>query len=224
MIYGRDIMKTTILASLPGMFERTITIGSIGKMFGVTGWKIGWCIAPEDIIRSIWMVHQFVPFSVVTPLQVCCGKRESTGNIINHIQEAAAVALEKAMESDYFAKNTARYEHLRNKLRDLLVANNFTPTLSHGGYFIVADTQHLENLLPPISDENPETRRDFRVCRFLTQEVGVTAIPLSPFYERTPGTGGDIPGRYARFAFCKGEDLLDKATERFEAYYAGRKT
>jgi aspartate/methionine/tyrosine aminotransferase len=127
------------------------------------------------------------------------------------------------MESDYFEATTAQYEHLRNKLRDMLVASNLDPTLPHGGYFIMADTEHLESVLPPISQENPETRRDFRVCRFLTKEVGVTAIPPSAFYERKPGAGGDVPGKYARFAFCKGEDLLDKAKERFEAYYAGRK-
>ncbi|KAJ3415363.1 Kynurenine--oxoglutarate transaminase 3 [Chytridiales sp. JEL 0842] len=202
LVYSDSPTPMIKFASLPGMFERTITIGSIGKMFGVTGWKIGWCIAPEEIIRSIWMIHQFVPFSVVTPLQ-----------------EAAAVSLEKAMESDFFLKTTAQYEHLRNKLRDLLAESNLAPTLPHGGYFIMADTERLESLLPPISEANPEKRRDYRVCRFLTKEVGVTAIPPSAFYERKPGAGGDVPGKYARFAFCKGEDLLDKAQEQFKAYF-----
>ena len=63
-------LRITNTASLPGMFERTITVGSVGKMFGVTGWKVGWILSTPEIVRSVWMVHQFVPFAIVTPLQV----------------------------------------------------------------------------------------------------------------------------------------------------------
>ncbi|KAJ3316641.1 Kynurenine--oxoglutarate transaminase 3 [Blyttiomyces sp. JEL0837] len=190
-------------ASLPGMFERTITIGSIGKMFGVTGWKIGWCMAPEDIVRSIWMVHQFVPFSVVTPLQ-----------------EAAASALEIAMKTNYFPETLSTYQSLRDTLFNLLQKNRLTPTLPHGGYFIMADTTSLTPLLPVADTTQPNShRRDYRVCRFLTTEVGVTAIPPSAFYERKVGAGGEVPGRFARFAFCKGRDLLEDAEGRFEKYF-----
>ncbi|KAJ3216112.1 Kynurenine--oxoglutarate transaminase 3 [Dinochytrium kinnereticum] len=201
LVYSDSPTPMIKFASLPGMFERTITIGSIGKMFGVTGWKIGWCIASEEIIRSIWMIHQFVPFAVVTPLQ-----------------EAAGSALEQAMVSDYFQKTTAQYEGLRNQLRDLLAKNKLSPTVPHGGYFVMADTTSLESQVNASTEAASEPRRDFRVCRYLTTEVGVTAIPPSAFYERKPGAGGDVPGRYARFAFCKGSDLLDAAAKRFEKF------
>ncbi|KAI9359218.1 pyridoxal phosphate-dependent transferase [Zopfochytrium polystomum] len=205
LVYSDSPAPMIKFASLPGMFERTITLGSIGKMFGVTGWKLGWCIAPAPIVRSIQMVHQFVPFSVATPLQ-----------------EAAAAALEQAATNGYFAATTARYEALRDRLQGLLSSSGgvFRPMLPHGGYFIMADTAALDAALAASGAAADETRgRDFRVCRFLTTEVGVTAIPPSAFYERVPGAGGDVPGRFARFAFCKGEDLLEAARERLDKYF-----
>lgn len=192
LVYSDSPTPMIKFSSLPNMFERTITLGSIGKMFGITGWKIGWCIAPRDITASLQLVHQFVPFSVVTPLQ-----------------EAAAVALEHAMDSDFFGETRGIYEGLRDRLQEMLARHGLAPTLPHGGYFIMADTSSLTSLLSKATTDADETRRDFKVCRLLTREAGVTAIPPSAFYG--PGMGGNIPGLYARFAFCKGVDLLDEA-------------
>lgn len=57
------------IASLPGMWERTITIGSAGKTFSVTGWKIGWAFGPKHLIRFAQLVHQTAIYTVATPLQ-----------------------------------------------------------------------------------------------------------------------------------------------------------
>lgn len=57
------------IASLPGMWERTITIGSAGKTFSVTGWKIGWALGPRHLIRYLQLVHQTAVYTVATPLQ-----------------------------------------------------------------------------------------------------------------------------------------------------------
>ncbi|KAJ3030578.1 UNVERIFIED_CONTAM: Kynurenine--oxoglutarate transaminase 3 [Siphonaria sp. JEL0065] len=204
LVFTDSKEKMIKFASLPGMFERTITLGSIGKMFGVTGWKIGWCMGPEDLIRSCWMIHQFNTFAVVTPLQ-----------------EAAAISLENAMESTYFPDTIKTYQSHRDHLFNVLKKAGLTPTLPEGGYFIMADTTSLESHLP--KNEKEEPRRDFRACRFLTTDVGVTAIPPSAFYERKPGAGGSVPGRHARFAFCKGLDLIESAGERFDAYFGREK-
>lgn len=59
----------TRIASLPGMWERTVTLGSAGKTFSATGWKVGWAIAPEHLARAIALAHQWIPFCVSTPLQ-----------------------------------------------------------------------------------------------------------------------------------------------------------
>ncbi|KAI8848089.1 pyridoxal phosphate-dependent transferase [Chytridium lagenaria] len=192
LVYSDSPSPMIKFASLPGMFERTITLGSIGKMFGVTGWKIGWCIGSEEIIRSIWMIHQFVPFAVVTPLQ-----------------EATASALEQAMKSDYFETTAKQYEDLRDQLRNLLSANNLSPTVPHGGYFIMADTSALEDKVNESTDPAHEHRRDYRVCRFLTTEVGVTAIPRQRFTRER---------REQEAMFL--EDTRDAATQRFKKYFS----
>jgi aspartate/methionine/tyrosine aminotransferase len=65
LVYSDSPYPMTKVASLPGMWERTISLGSIGKTFGITGWKIGWCVGPKELIRTIWLVHQWVPFAWV---------------------------------------------------------------------------------------------------------------------------------------------------------------
>ena len=62
------------IASLPGMRERTITISSAGKTFSFTGWKIGWCLAPEHLTRTLRMVHQFNTFGAAHPLQIAVSR------------------------------------------------------------------------------------------------------------------------------------------------------
>ena len=57
-------------ASLPGMWDRTITVGSAGKCFSVTGWRTGWCIGPEHLINIIAVTHRTSAYSGITPLQV----------------------------------------------------------------------------------------------------------------------------------------------------------
>ena len=58
------------IASLPGMFERTVTVGSAGKTFGMTGWKIGWVYGPPDLITGAWRSIQFTSFATNHPAQV----------------------------------------------------------------------------------------------------------------------------------------------------------
>jgi len=57
-------------ANLPGMWDRTVTIGSAGKTFSVTGWKLGWSVGPKHLIRCLCMVHQNCNYTCPTPLQV----------------------------------------------------------------------------------------------------------------------------------------------------------
>lgn len=60
------------MASLPDMWERTITVGSAGKTFSVTGWKLGWAYGPRELIRNMQVVHQNTLYTCSTPLQVGC--------------------------------------------------------------------------------------------------------------------------------------------------------
>jgi aspartate/methionine/tyrosine aminotransferase len=182
------------IATLPGMWERTVTLGSAGKTFSVTGWKIGWAIAPPLLTQAIVMAHQWIPFAVATPLQ-----------------EAVAVALEQAGPQGYFPRLASMYQAKRDMLLQALAAAGLRPMTPDGSYFIVVDTSTL-----PVP-EQPGVRRDVAVCRWLTREIGVAAIPPSPFYSEPHR---HLTDNLARFTFCKTDDLLEEAARRLQATHS----
>ncbi|RIK47636.1 MAG: aminotransferase [Chloroflexi bacterium] len=176
------------IAALPGMWERTITLGSAGKTFSVTGWKIGWAIAPRHLAAAIFAAHQWIPFAVSTPMQ-----------------EAVAVAMEQVYERDYFNWLSQMYQAKRDRLMAVLQDVNLRPISPDGSYFIIVHTDHLD--VPT----EPGLRRDVSLCRWFTREVGVAAIPPSPFYSAEHAY---LTDNLARFCFCKTDEMLDEAAER----------
>ncbi len=178
------------IATLPGMWERTVTLGSAGKTFSVTGWKIGWAIAPPRLAHAVLMAHQWIPFAVSTPMQ-----------------EAVAVALEQSEQRGYFAWLGAMYQAKRDRLLGVLEEVGLTPMVPDGSYFIIVDTSSLDVPVPAGS------RRDVAICRWLTGEVGVAAIPPSPFYS---GPHQHLTDQMARFTFCKTDDMLEEAARRLK--------
>ena len=98
------------MATLPGMWERTITLGSAGKTFSVTGWKIGWAIAPEPLAHAVLMAHQWIPFAVTTPLQ-----------------EAVGSAFEQVEERNYLHELSVMYQAKRDILLSALNDVGFPP-------------------------------------------------------------------------------------------------
>ncbi|MCL4858638.1 MAG: aminotransferase class I/II-fold pyridoxal phosphate-dependent enzyme [Caldilineaceae bacterium] len=178
------------MATLPGMWERTITLGSAGKTFSVTGWKIGWAIAPPPLAAAVFAAHQWIPFAVSTPMQ-----------------EAVAVAMEQTTERDYFNWLSAMYQAKRDRLMHTLELVGLRPVSPDGSYFIIVHTDHLN---PPAE---PGYRRDFSVCRWFTREIGVAAIPPSAFYSAEHAY---LTDSLARFCFCKTDEMLDDAAERLQ--------
>lgn len=155
-VYDRILYDGAVhvpLATLPGMWERTITLNSTGKTFSMTGWKIGWAIAPLPLTQAIRTAHQFVTFATATPFQ-----------------EAMAIALELAAESGYYAELAAAYTERRNVLRQALEAAGMPVLPCRGSYFLLADVSGFGF---------PD---DVSFCRYLVTEVGVAAIPPSAFY------------------------------------------
>ncbi|MCC7535995.1 MAG: aminotransferase class I/II-fold pyridoxal phosphate-dependent enzyme [Deltaproteobacteria bacterium] len=107
------------IATLPGMRERTVTISSLAKTFSLTGWKIGWALAPEDLTRAVRAAHQWVTFATATPLQ------------------HGAVAAVRSDES-YFRALVASYRAKRDRLAGALADLGLEVYLPAGTYFVCA--------------------------------------------------------------------------------------
>jgi len=117
MVYEGEHMS---LASLPGMWERTVTLSSLGKTFSLTGWKIGWAVAPTHLTAGVRAAHQFLTFATATPLQ-----------------HAAAQAL--AAPPTYYEQLTRSYRNKRDLLADGLEKVGFEVFIPQGTYFMLAD-------------------------------------------------------------------------------------
>ncbi len=117
MVYSGEHVS---LAALPGMWERTVTLSSLGKTFSLTGWKIGWAVAPENLTAGVRAAHQFLTFATATPLQ-----------------HAAARAL--AAPPDYYHQLTESYRGKRDLLAEGLARVGFEVFVPEGTYFMLAD-------------------------------------------------------------------------------------
>ena len=135
--------------------ERTITIGGLGKSYAITGWRLGYAIAPTPLARAVKPAHDFLTICAATPLQ------------------AAALAAFDLPES-YYRQMTADYHQRRALMSDILEELGFVFTQPQGAYYILADYRSL-----PI----PQARWDAtRFARWLTTEVGVAVVPGPNFY------------------------------------------
>lgn len=155
-VYDRLVFeaKHIALATLPGMWERTVTINSTGKTFSLTGWKIGFIIAPPHLTEAVRRTHQFITFATATPFQ-----------------HAMAHALEDAHTSTYYEDLLHFYRERRDFLVEALRDLGFGAVAPDGSYFV------MTNIEPWGFDD------DVAFCRYLTTQVGVAAIPPSVFYD-----------------------------------------
>ncbi len=157
-----DDNRHVSIASLPGMRERTVTINSAAKTFSITGWKVGYVLAPTDLTEALRRIHQFVTFCTVAP-----------------VQEAVSVALETAESRGYYTDLQTAYAARMEKLMGYLERANLNPIRPQGTFFIMSD----------ISDLGFKDDVDF--ARYMTAEVGVACIPPSAFYHN-PADGATL--------------------------------
>lgn len=112
--------KHTYFASLPGMFERTISCSSLSKTYSITGWRLGYCIAPENIIEQIKKVHDFLTVGAAAPLQ-----------------EAAVAGLE--FKDAYYDELQKLYTHKKDLFINGLKELNIPHTEPQGAYYVMVD-------------------------------------------------------------------------------------
>jgi aspartate/methionine/tyrosine aminotransferase len=145
------------LMTLPGMRERTARIGSAGKTFSLTGWKVGYVTAPAALLRPITKAHQFVTFT--TP---------------PNLQHAVAAGL--GLDDAYFTGLGAPLARSRDRLAAGLAALGVPTLPGEGTYFLVLDIGRWQR---PEED-------DLAFCKRLVVDGGVVLIPMSAFYEAAP--------------------------------------
>jgi aspartate/methionine/tyrosine aminotransferase len=146
------------LIAIPGMRDRTIKVGSAGKIFGLTGWKIGFVCAAPPLLRVAAKAHQFLTFTTAPNLQV-------------------AVAYGLGKSDGYFLEMRKALARSRDRLTQGLASLGFPVLPSQGTYFLTVD------LLPLGLNETDEA-----FCRRIVTEHKVAAIPVSAFYEENPVT------------------------------------
>jgi len=147
------------LMTLPGMRERCLKIGSAGKTFSLTGWKVGYVTAAPQLLQPVAKAHQFLTFTTPPNLQ-------------------AAVAYGLNKDDAYFSGLASAMQAKRDRLAAGLEAAGLEVLPSAGTYFVVADIRAFG------FDGD-----DQAFCRWLVKEAGVTAIPVSAFYvENAPAT------------------------------------
>ncbi|RCK20029.1 aminotransferase [Thalassospira profundimaris] len=152
-----DGRKHKPLMTFPGMHDRTVRIGSAGKTFSLTGWKIGYVTACAKLMEPIKKAHQFLVFTVPPGLQ-----------------HGVAYGLNK--DDEYFETFTAEMQAKRDFLMKGLKEVGFDVLDSQGTYFITCDFR-------PLGYDCD----DVEFCQIMIKEAGVVAIPVSAFYQGEDG-------------------------------------
>ena len=150
MVFGQAEHLSPL--ALPSLRERAVKVGSAGKIFSLTGWKVGWAVAAPPLAEAIARQHQFLTFTTATPLQW-------------------AVAEGLALPCAWHAAHRTRYEAGRERLVSALTAAGYALLPADGTWFVTID---LAASGLPADDE--------AVCERLLREAGVASIPVSAFY------------------------------------------
>ena len=150
--------KHVYMSALPGMYEHTITCNSLSKTFSATGWRLGYLIAPADVVEAARKVHDFLTVGAAAPLQ-----------------EAAVTALR--LSDDYYAGLNALYRQKRDYFLAGLDQIGLKHNVPQGTYFVLVDIQPFLEL-PRFAGYT-----DLAFCEWLIKEIGVAAVPGSSFFQ-----------------------------------------
>jgi aspartate/methionine/tyrosine aminotransferase len=180
------------LQTLPGMHDRCIRIGSAGKTFSFTDFKVGWITGPSHLVSACAKAHQFITFSINSKLQ-----------------NAVSYGLDN--EAPFYTSLGSTFFTKRQKLTKRLAQIGFEVLEASGTYFLVADFS------PLITAGRIKQMDDFEFCHEVTKEAGVTLLPISAFYSSSVPPE-KIPKTLVRFVICKTDEKLDMSCDRLESY------
>jgi len=175
------------MARIDGMREYTIVINGLSKTYSVTGWRVGWVLAPPGPTQPIRKVHDFLTVGAAAPLQ-----------------QAGASALH--FPQRYYQKLATSYTGKRERLLNILTSAGFTVFKPRGAYYIMTDISRFPD---PDPAHFAADTRDVRFAKYLVEKIGVAVVPGSSFYNDARDGASQV-----RFTFCKREETLAAAEQR----------
>jgi len=185
-----DGLQHISLGSLDGMQNLAVTISGLGKTYSVTGWRVGWTVAHEDISARIRKVHDYLTICAPMPFQA-----------------AGVRALQ--MDSSYYEKMRQEYAARRSILIPALCSAGFSCRMSAGAYYVLADFSKIA--WPSRSYEKSAWTTDRCFAEYMAREVGVAVVPGSSFYASKKNGNQCV-----RFNFAKQPATLQEAARRLE--------
>lgn len=187
---------TRIATLSPEIGQITLTVGSAGKSFAATGWRIGWVVSLNpELLKYASMAHTRICFSSPSPLQ-----------------EACANSLNTALDNGYFEKMRQEYINKFKIFTRVFDELGLPYTEPEGTYFVLVDFSKVK--IPdnyPFPEELRSKGKDFRISYWLVNELGVVAIPPTEFYIKEHEK---VAENLLRFAVCKSDEYLESAVER----------
>lgn len=163
------------LAESEELSKRSFIISSFGKTFHTTGWKTGYCAAPEFLTNELRKMHQFIVFSSNTP-----------------IQHAYADYMQ---DETHYLNLPAFYQKKRDIFYEGIQRSKFKIKPCKGTYFQLLDYSKVSSM------------KDIEFAEYMTKEIGIAVIPLSPFYSEETG------GKLIRICFAKRDEVIKKAAK-----------
>lgn len=181
--------------------RHTVTIGSIGKAFNATGWRIGYAIGDKELIKQVRRAHIILSYTTAGPAQM-----------------AAATGLELASANGFWEQNRAE---MRKKIESLcevfreLALPYVEPSGAHYVFVHMGKIRIPEDYKFPTSISGKS--RDWALCWFLTHELGVATIPASASFSNA---NAHVAEDYLRFVACKSQEELELAKRRLRGLKA----
>ncbi|KAL8911655.1 MAG: hypothetical protein Q9171_003215 [Xanthocarpia ochracea] len=180
---------------------RTISIGSVGKTFNATGWRVGYAIGDENLIKHVQWAHALLCYTTPCPAQ-----------------EAAAVAYEQAEMEDFWSSNKVLFKRKVDSFCRFLDELGLPYVVPSGAYFIFVNINTLK-LPEGYNFPTPLTQRsqDWKFCYYMCQELGVSSIPGSAFFLKEHSQFGE---KFVRFIVCKTDEQIELARNRLQGLRA----
>lgn len=200
LYYGESFPRPATLS--PEIYKRTLTVGSAGKAFACTGYRIGYVIGEPELIQYALAAHTRICFSTPAPLQIT-------------IAEAFDIVNNDKSDNNYLVQTRKHYIKKFDILTSVFDELGLPYTKPEGAYYLLVSFKKVK--VPEgykFPEELKDRANDFRLAYWLIKEIGVVAIPPTEFYTKE---NEHLAENLLRFAVCKSDDILYQAVEKLRS-------